>query len=962
MKKTFTFILVLSFLATSIFAGPIDQKKAFEIASSFWRNNARLRQDVQLKLVSADKASKAQSRFEMQAKDAQYYIFNSNDNNGFVIVSGDDLLTPVIGYSDRGNSNEMPPALAEWLAEYSSYVDEVRAGTAEPILRNATAAGTRIEPMLGTSWNQSAPYNNYCPTISGSKAPTGCTATAMAQIMKFHEWPASPTKDISWTNNLTGKTETIGISKHIYAWDKMLPHYRNGYTSEQADAVAQLMVDVGKAIRSNYALAGTGSSDVFASNALVKIFNYSPEIFIAKRNEYTYDEFIKIIRDNLSARQPLLHCGHGQSYAGGHAFVCDGIDENNLLHIDWGWDGAYNGYFDIGSMSPGGTGIGGGQDRYNVGQSIIANIRPRATDESDRNGDPTIFTYEIIDDNDNYLEERSLNFTSGTASFKTVVNFLNWSHSTLQMKFGYCIKNSDGSVKKTTMFSENISLVFEKATGYYLDIPVSNNPNNDNYLKAGTYTVHICYTENGGDPIIMRGENNSLTLEVNSLGAKLSKTQPKIRVSDFVFRDAPEYQNEKMKFDVAFRNDNTNNATVVIVPIINKISNNTVVRRDTLHTNSALINVLDNTDFIATYSIDGGFPGSGDYYVSFAYDLRNSYTNHDTTVEKKKLKSISGQSQTFTISPLPDGAIPTLSSVSVTASTVGKTLRIIANVSNESATNTAYSGTLGLFTEKDGNAILLVSGTVEGLKQGGTFQIQFNSTDYVPVIGAGTYTTYVCELVNDEWTKLKQNSQYGFTLKEATNSILYADSKYVVDNDNVVVQGDSADVIARIGCENIDFDGYLRVNVLNGLTMVLRSDYIPASIKAGEVRDFNLRSMCGTSAPLAQWKLAIKYYDKNKREIGPVSGNAITYPENGYFWVADKTAIDDVHDNGIDVGTNGNSIVVSGAENAEITIYSVDGKEVYNGRGNTVAVERGMYIIAVQTPGNKPYTTKVFVK
>ena len=425
MKRTFTFISFFLFLASSTLAGPIDPEKALEIANDFWNNN--LKKNAQLVLSPASIASKAPSRDGEQGSDAQYYIFNSNNDNGFVIISGDDQLTPIVGYSDDCRIGEMPPALAEWLNVYSSYVDDVRSGAVEHVSTTA-ATGTRIEPMLQTSWNQSAPYNNFCPEVSGQRTPTGCTATAMAQVMKFHEWPASPKKAISWLNNITGKTETIDITKHVYDWDNMLNHYRDGYNTVQADAVAQLMVDVGKAINSSYAPGGTGSTDVDAARGLVNVFNYSPQIKIFKRNECTYDEFISVIRENLEARQPLVHCGQAQSYAAGHAFVCDGIDENNYVHIDWGWDGAFNGFFDLGSMAPGGTGIGGGQDRYNVHQSVIANIRPRAEGEAGRPGDPTIFDLAIIDkDNNNTtVDEFTAQFIAGKANYRLAAMFLNW--------------------------------------------------------------------------------------------------------------------------------------------------------------------------------------------------------------------------------------------------------------------------------------------------------------------------------------------------------------------------------------------------------------------------------------------------------------------------------------------------------------------------------------------------------
>ena len=224
MKKFTSLFTVLLILAVTAFAGPVDPQKAHDIAVSFWKSNVELNENAVLKLVLSDMPSKAPGVKGTVNAPAQYYIFGDADEKGFVIVSGDDLLAPVIGYSDNASTGEMPQALKDWLEAYGKYVDDVRAGIAEPIVNNVTADIPNIAPMLGTSWNQSAPYNNFCPSINGQRTPTGCTATAMAQIMKFHEHPAKPKKAISWNNNVTGKTETVDITKNTYDWANMVSH------------------------------------------------------------------------------------------------------------------------------------------------------------------------------------------------------------------------------------------------------------------------------------------------------------------------------------------------------------------------------------------------------------------------------------------------------------------------------------------------------------------------------------------------------------------------------------------------------------------------------------------------------------------------------------------------------------------------------------------------------------------
>lgn len=963
MKRTFTFISFFLFLASSTLAGPIDPEKALEIANDFWNNN--LKKDAQLVLSPASIASKAPSRDGEQGSDAQYYIFNSNNDNGFVIISGDDQLTPIVGYSDDCRIGEMPPALAEWLNVYSSYVDDVRSGAVEHVSTTA-ATGTRIEPMLQTSWNQSAPYNNFCPEVSGQRTPTGCTATAMAQVMKFHEWPASPKKAISWLNNITNKTETIDITKHVYDWDNMLNHYRDGYNTVQADAVAQLMVDVGKAINSSYTLSGTGSNEVSAARGLVNVFDYSPEIKVIKRNEYTYDEFISIIRENLEARQPIVHTGHGQSYEAGHAFVCDGIDKDNLLHIDWGWDGAFNGFFDLGSMAPGGSGIGGGQDRYNVGQAMIVNIRPRQADEADRPGDPTIYAFEVIDaaQNDAIVESHTANFYAGFAKFKALAHFLNWSHSTIDMQFGLSITSTDGTFNRTTIYETPVTIEKDDFIGYQIEFNVNNtNSTSKDYLQEGTYYVEVVYKSGGNEPEKMRGENNRLVLEVGKNSATLSKAQPDIEVSDFEFRATPNYPNDNMSFDVAFRNKNTSNSTVIIVPIINRLGNNTVVSSDTLFNKGEIINVFDNTDFLVTYSLGSAIKNAGNYNVSFAYDLRNSYTNHSNTVEKKRLKSIAGKSETFNIQALPDEAMPVVTGITTAKTVFGSDMYVSVNITNKSGLS-SYTGTLGIFLEKDGKSTFLTKSDIKDLAAGKTAVCTYDSNSYIFNLETGTYEVYVYELVNGKWVKISHSCRNDVSVQEPDKCLLYTDERINMNNGKAIIQGDSVDVIVDITCRFGDFDGLVRMNVLDGITGILRSDYIPATIKEGETLSLNLRSLCNKNALLdVAWKANIVYYDNKKRQLGTLIINNVDFPGNGVFYVHDATDIEAVAGADVEISTADSMITVCGAEdNASMTVHSVNGRNIYSGNATAVAVESGIYVVTIKRENGSCNHYKVFVK
>ena len=165
-----------------------------------------------------------------------------------------------------------------------------------------------------------------------------------------------------------------------------------------------------------------------------------------------------------------------------------------------------------------------------------------------------------------------------------------------------------------------------------------------------------------------------------------------------------------------------------------------------------------------------------------------------------------------------------------------------------------------------------------------------------------------------------------------------------------------------MGCYNGTFDGYVRINTSSGLTPILRSDYVPVTITEGEKQQLDVACLCGSKATMGKWTLVIKYFDKNKRELGTLSNNTFTYARNDYFWVGDETAIEEVESVGdATVTVRGNTITIANADDAMVTVYSADGREVYKGTDSTIHVASGLYIVAVQQESTTT-VTKVFVK
>lgn len=317
-----------------------------------------------------------------------FRIYNVAAGTGFAIISGDDLVLPVLGYSGEGAfaAGALPSNLAKWLEGYKQEIRAaLMAGTAPaPAVQaewqrwahaEAGSTGERaaVAPLLQTTWNQSPYYNALCP--GGSV--TGCVATAMAQVMKYHNWPAQGTGFHSYNSGSYG-TLSANFGATTYNWAAM----PNNVTSANA-AVATLMFHCGVGVDMSYSPQVSGAwviqansqgTDHNAEYALKTYFNYSSDLQGKQRANFTEAQWINMLKADLDASRPVLYDGFGSG--GGHCFVADGYDNNNFFHFNWGWGGAYDGNFAVGALNPDGQGTGGGTGAYNNGQEAIFGIKP----------------------------------------------------------------------------------------------------------------------------------------------------------------------------------------------------------------------------------------------------------------------------------------------------------------------------------------------------------------------------------------------------------------------------------------------------------------------------------------------------------------------------------------------------------------------------------------------------------
>lgn len=319
------------------------------------------------------------------------YLFEARSGSGFIIAPADDSLPAVLGYGTSKLCDEtgnFAPAFEYWLdelgrqAEYAGSHPEALARRSERPFREP------IEPLCQTRWNQSTPYNNLCPMLNGSRSVTGCVATAMAQVMKYHNWP--DTGEGSNQYEWQGQILSMDYSAQEFKWNLMLNDYPSVFdghalridaTEGQQEAVARLMVAAGHSVEMGYSPEASGAISMRIGPALGKYFRYDKSLSYLQRDYYPLDEWEEMIYTSLQNDGPVIYDGHAN--IGGHSFVCDGYSSDGYFHFNWGWGGMSDGYFLLDALDPINQGIGGADSGFNYMQDIIVNIRPDRTGTSE---------------------------------------------------------------------------------------------------------------------------------------------------------------------------------------------------------------------------------------------------------------------------------------------------------------------------------------------------------------------------------------------------------------------------------------------------------------------------------------------------------------------------------------------------------------------------------------------------
>ena len=405
-----------------------------------------------------------------------FYVFNE-EGGGFTIVTADDRLPRVIGFSENGqfDYDRLPDNMKWWLSQYT---DEITAflkadpNLAKRPLNKAKASDRQeIKPLLTSKWNQTEPYNNMCPIDqrTGQRSVTGCVATAMAQVMRHYQWPINP----------TGSNGGYIFSGTTLDWGNMIDEYISGkYSTTQATAVAELMRQCGASVNMQYSSYASGAYTSDVPIALYTYFDYDISMELQFRDYHTMSDWNNIVYAELEANRPVYYSGN--SSMGGHAFVCDGYLSNNFFHFNWGWGGYQDGYFLLNSLNPDSGGTGSYAGGYNANQSIITGVM-----KNQNNPDSHKQVTMLATGNFTYVSGTTYRIT-GSSDTDLIYNPL-----------GYPIKVTMGL--KFTNIDDPTKVTYSKSTGSnsygsYYGTPeiVASTPS----LPSGTYHVTpAIYTE-----------------------------------------------------------------------------------------------------------------------------------------------------------------------------------------------------------------------------------------------------------------------------------------------------------------------------------------------------------------------------------------------------------------------------------------------------------------------------------
>ena len=579
MKLKFLLLAtIIAFLQINLFAEHVSAEKASQVGLNFMQQKHTVitSRGNLLKMYKSIELTQITNR---SVDNQHFYVFNLNDNQGWVMVADDDRCTPILGYSKSGKfvTENLPANIEDWLVGISSEVqyvidNDIVADESTTLQWKELFAGISTEfinrgehvvnPLVQTRWNQAPYYNDLCPydNYYHDRTVTGCVATAMAQVMKYWNHPSVGSGSHSYSTSSYGSQYANFGGTH-YDWNNMPNRVTSSSSANQKNAVATLMYHCGVSVDMSYGVAATGGSGAYvissytntehcAEYSLKNHFGYKKSASGKQKDHFSDSQWKNMVKEDLNASRPLVYAGFGN---GGHCFVCDGYDNSDKFHFNWGWDGQNDGYFSLSALNPGSGGAGGGSYSFTNSQQAIFGLEPEEGNGgggggggSSNNADLRLYSAVSVSNEIWFGDEISVSASIanygtsnlsgyvGAAAFDTDGNFISFVNTNTLNLQGNTYQNYRFSTSGNMMFVPGhyqVAIFFKSGDG---DWTIVDNGNYNNYATFDiVYSTDIeTYSDftiaNNGGRLI---QGSTAKINVNVANVSNNTYYGKVRVN-----------------------------------------------------------------------------------------------------------------------------------------------------------------------------------------------------------------------------------------------------------------------------------------------------------------------------------------------------------------------------------------------------------------------------------------------
>lgn len=516
--KRYLLLIVSVVVSSLLMAGNVTPEQAEQVAQQFL-NSHRLTTKSQ----SAARLNMVQHRTTSRRAGAPtaYYVFNVEQDKGFVVVSGDDRTVPILGYGENGSFDvdNMPENMKAWLQGYVDQIEWLNAHPETPVATKATRRSQNvIRPLIQTHWGQNDPYNLFCPMDGDRGSVTGCVATAMAQLMYYHQYPAQTTMPIPAYKTTSKSIDIAEIGVTTIPWDDMQKTYTGNETDTQREAVAKLMLLCGASVKMDYTSYNSGAYSDDVVDALQTYFGYDASTEAVYRNDYRAADWEDLVYEELAQKRPVYY--FGSSIGGGHAFIVDGYDGNGLYHVNWGWNGSSDDYFVLSVLDPdnnSGTGASSTADGYSLAQGAIIGAQ--------RNTGVTPPKTVVMTTQNIYAETTTINAADNKFTFTFKASFYNWTGESNTFDWGVGVYDGQGAL--CDVLQVGTSRLYDPNYGH-TNISINNNLPSS---WSGTYKIMMISRKSGTTEWLKNRNSDSYYLEATIKGNVLTLKNPTTAMS-----------------------------------------------------------------------------------------------------------------------------------------------------------------------------------------------------------------------------------------------------------------------------------------------------------------------------------------------------------------------------------------------------------------------------------------------